>query len=284
MSNIGHNSAGVFTLTRGEFRKNVVEKMDSTTDVLVGHTIEYLMDDSGECNASISEIMQCSKLKCRHAVMRSLARICDRIGLEKNKKNGRQNKYFLPQEIQQPVCLKDTGLKHTSTFEAVGLEDTAVPKPVCLKDTGSRAHTRARSLSLKNINPPHSPPLPSDQNPNRDGVCAEALPEGFEPLGHGAIINCETIQHPAFTISIPAVDMQFQLTPGCHEENARKHCMSFALQWAAAIEAGEEPFKVIPNNITRAISGSVTNKIRKQEAHENKLRMEGRTTRKVVRG
>jgi len=280
MSKIGHNNPPDLILTREQFRSQIVEKMTSSTDVLVGHTIEYLMDDEGVCDASIPEIMRCSKLKCRRAVMRSLKRICDQIGLVKSKLNGAKNKYLLPQEIDRPVPLKDTGLKDTGVFKAPPFEDTTPPKPVSLESTGSRAPTRGRSLSKNNINLSPKPPLlNSETQDDQKSVCGSAaLPEGFQPLGHGAIINCETIRHKDFTISIPAVDMQLQLTPDCSNEDARKHCMSFALQWAASIEAGEEAFKVVPHNITRAISSSVTNKVLRQVSHKNAQKKYGNSS------
>lgn len=278
---IGHNTPDDLVLTREQFRQQVIERMENSTDVLVGHTIEYLMDDDGVCNASIPEIMQCSKLKCRRAVMRSLTRICERIGLVKSKVNGRKNKYFIPQEIEQLVSFKGTGSKDTSALKPPPLKDTGDSKPVRLKDTGSHAYTRGRSLSENNINPPHSPPLNSNQDNSREKVCV--LPEGFEDLGHGAMINCETIRHPDFSISIPSVQMQLELTPGCANEDARQHCKSFALQWAAEIESGKKPYAVIPRNISRAIAGSVTNKVRKQEQNEAERKRLSGSTRRVQR-
>lgn len=77
------------------------------------------------------------------------------------------------------------------------------------------------------------------------------LPVGFEPLGHGALINCETIRHPNFAISIVAVKMELALQ--CPGIDARQVCSSAALQWAAEIEGGKSPREVVPSNIRGAI-------------------------------
>ena len=262
---IGHNNPPDLIMTREEFRVQIVEKMTSSTDVLVGHTIEFLMDDDGVCNASIPEIMQGSKLKCRRAVMRSLARICERIGLVKAKVNGRRNQYFINQETTKPVRLKDTGIKDTSALKPPPLKDTGVSKPVRLKDTGSRTRDINKYNNYNNIyNNKHTN---SEFSINSGaGVCVDQnLPEGFEPLGHGAIINCETIRHPNFSISIAAVKMQIDMTPGCQSEDVRQHCKSFALQWAAEIEGGKQPMTVLPANINRAIAGSIARKALMQD-------------------
>lgn len=112
-------------------------------------------------------------------------------------------------------------------------------------------------------------PITNSQEKN---VCvsgaSEALPEGFTPLGHGALINCETIRHPQFVISIAAVKMGLALT---HPDvDARQACSIAALQWAAAIEGGQRRHEVIPGNITGAILGGVRmGKFREME-HETR--------------
>lgn len=89
-------------------------------------------------------------------------------------------------------------------------------------------------------------------NPNSVSANSNsAMPPGFEPLGHGALINCETIRHPNFTISITAVKMDLALQ--CPTLDARQVCSSAALQWAAEIEGGKSPREAVPANIRGAI-------------------------------
>ena len=104
-------------------------------------------------------------------------------------------------------------------------------------------------------------------NPNSDNPKPNSdMPEGFAPLGHGALINCETIRHPEFVISIAAVKMGLALT---HPDvDARQACSIAALQWAAALENGQPRHTTVPGNITGAILGGVrAGKFREME-HE----------------
>lgn len=106
-------------------------------------------------------------------------------------------------------------------------------------------------------------------NPNSDNTKPNSdIPEGFAPLGHGALINCETIRHAEFVISIPAVKMGLALSN--LQVDARDACAAAALQWAAALEGGQKRRDVVPGNITGAIVGGVRmGKFREME-HETR--------------
>jgi hypothetical protein len=78
---------------------------------------------------------------------------------------------------------------------------------------------------------------------------------GFTHLGHGAWLNCEKIWHPKFSISFPAVEMQLALSVDTKVLDCAVICKSAALQWAAAIEGGQNAREVIPQNIVGAIVG-----------------------------
>ncbi len=75
MSNQGHNNPPVYDDARMQFRHEIVERMDNKIDVLIGHTLEFLMDENGICNASIAEIKHCSKIKKEETIAKSLERI-----------------------------------------------------------------------------------------------------------------------------------------------------------------------------------------------------------------
>ncbi len=102
----------------------------------------------------------------------------------------------------------------------------------------------------------------------------EKIPDGFSPLGHGALINCETIRHPEFTISIPAVQMALALSN--LNVDARTACSAAALQWAAAIEGGQPAHKAVPGNVTGAIVGGIRlGKFREVEHEVRKSKASG---------
>lgn len=112
--------------------------------------------------------------------------------------------------------------------------------------------------SAKKVSP-HTP-LQRKQNthtqPGADAsvhVCPAG--PGFTQLGHGAWLNCEKIWHPKFTISLPAVEMQLALSVDTQSLDCATVCKSAALQWAAAIEGGQNPKEVLPQNIVGAIVG-----------------------------
>jgi len=96
----------------------------------------------------------------------------------------------------------------------------------------------------------------------------EKIPDGFSPLGHGALINCETIRHPEFTISITAVKMQLALV--APDVDARQACSIAALQWAAEIEGGKSASKVVPGNVLGAIVGGVRMGKFREAEHETR--------------
>lgn len=87
-------------------------------------------------------------------------------------------------------------------------------------------------------------------------VCPRPPKSGFTELAHGAWVDGETIWHPKFTISLRAAHMQFSLNPNLIGMDHVEACKAAAIQWAAAIEGGQNSDKVIPGNIVGAIMGS----------------------------
>lgn len=79
----------------------------------------------------------------------------------------------------------------------------------------------------------------------------DGLPPGFDHLGHGAIINCETVKHKDFTISITGIEMELALKISTEEAKTKaKHIASYwGLCWAAEIEDGNRPEQVLPASI-----------------------------------
>lgn len=85
-----------------------------------------------------------------------------------------------------------------------------------------------------------------------------SLRAGEENLGHGVFANCETIRHPAFHISLKAIELQLVGTVPMAEIKAV--ALGHALQWALDIEAGKDPAKVLPTgNMASFIRKSIQN-------------------------
>lgn len=80
--------------------------------------------------------------------------------------------------------------------------------------------------------------------------------EGEEAHPHSVIANCETIRHPAFTISLPGIEMN-TLAAGLSKAEIKSRCLAHALQWAAEIEGGKRPDAVVPNKIANFLQASI---------------------------
>jgi hypothetical protein len=102
-----------------------------------------------------------------------------------------------------------------------------------------------------------------------------AQPPGATLLGHGAYFNDESIWHPKypkFRVSIAAVKMRAALDSNLAGMDIAGYCKAIALQWAAELEGGQPPDKVIPGNLVGAIIGAVRNSA--YSAHEHSVRVE----------
>lgn len=87
---------------------------------------------------------------------------------------------------------------------------------------------------------------------------AREVPElrpGEEHAGHGVIVNCETVRHPDFVISLKSIEMQLLGTQPMDKIKAA--AVGHALQWALEIEGGKPAAKVVPDKPANFIRGSL---------------------------
>lgn len=82
-----------------------------------------------------------------------------------------------------------------------------------------------------------------------------AAREGEVDVGHGVLVNCETIRHREFNISLKAIDLQ--LCGTVPRERIKSVAQGFAVGWAADIEAGKRPSQVLPTNAASFIRASI---------------------------
>lgn len=84
------------------------------------------------------------------------------------------------------------------------------------------------------------------------------LPEakaGETDIGHGVLVNCETIRHRDFSISLKSIHMQlFGTVP---MERIRDAAAGQALGWATQIAAGKSPRGVVPDKPENFIRASL---------------------------
>lgn len=75
-------------------------------------------------------------------------------------------------------------------------------------------------------------------------------------VGHGVMVNCQTIRHPNFTISIQGVAMRCQAA-GLSTDEIKSKLTGIALQWAAEIENGKKPKDVLPAVMNTALARTI---------------------------
>lgn len=94
--------------------------------------------------------------------------------------------------------------------------------------------------------------------------------DGETHAGMGVYVNCETIRHRDFTISLKAIELQTHGTVPMDE--IKSTATGFALQWATSIAAGKSPSMVVPDNPAALIRGSIQNQRTKAQVSAARVR------------
>jgi hypothetical protein len=165
----------------------------------------------------------------------------------------------LPPEINVREADRNTGYVR----EADAKTDTTADTIISVRVTASEADTNPTVTKEK------SPHTPLKENTTKQlPPLKEAAREGEEQVGEDVFVNCRTVRHPKFTISLESIVMQLQQTLGMAkseaEKLARNAAIANALQWSADIAAGKPAGLVVPGNPANAIRGSIVNQRNKQ--------------------
>jgi hypothetical protein len=91
----------------------------------------------------------------------------------------------------------------------------------------------------------------------------EAAREGEVLVGHGVFVNCQTIRHKAFVISLPSLALNTGSRFPADELKAK--AQAHALQWAAELEAGKRPDQVLPNKIANFLASTIMGEFNRQQ-------------------
>lgn len=94
----------------------------------------------------------------------------------------------------------------------------------------------------------------------REAQPAPSPNPGEEAVGHGVFVNGDTVRHAAFAISLPGIRMN-TINSGLSANETRERCVAHALQWAAEIENGARPDKVLPNKIANFLARSIMGEV-----------------------
>lgn len=95
--------------------------------------------------------------------------------------------------------------------------------------------------------------------------------EGEKEVAKGLFVNCETIRHAAFTISLPGIQLN-TLASGLNAEQVKDACLAHALQWAAEIANGKPPSRVVPDKIANFLASSIMGSRNRQSVQEVRVR------------
>jgi hypothetical protein len=93
--------------------------------------------------------------------------------------------------------------------------------------------------------------------------------EGEESIGHGVFVNCETIRHKDFTISLPSLELS--IAGRLPKTEVKAKAAAHALQWAAEIDAGKKPADVVPTKIANFLAASLMGDINRAATADAKL-------------
>ncbi len=96
----------------------------------------------------------------------------------------------------------------------------------------------------------------------------EGAREGETHVGMGVYVNCETIRHRDFTISLTGIQLQTQDT--IPMEEIKSVAAGIAVGWATSIAAGKRG--VVPNDPTASVRGSIQNQRIKAEVGATRKR------------
>lgn len=105
----------------------------------------------------------------------------------------------------------------------------------------------------------------------REISAREGAREGETHAGHGVYINGETIRHAEFAISLPGIAMG-SIASGLTATEVRDRCLAHALQWAAEMENGTRPDKVLPSKISNFLARSIMGEINQSRVAEVRVR------------
>lgn len=87
-------------------------------------------------------------------------------------------------------------------------------------------------------------------------IVSECARDGEVAHAHGVFVNCETIRHASFTISLPSIELA-TIASGLPQAEIKQVCLAHAMQWAAEIEAGKHSRDVVPSKIANFLASTI---------------------------
>ena len=279
MAHIGDNGGPpdlpLTAKTKLECIQSILERSDLTAaQKCIGAGIVLEADREWVSEVKTPDLQRYASAKDRETVFRATRELDKKGVVSKSSARGQSGKFtVLPPRVVKAVIdaydeiksgrdkadhisesgrVKPDGISsRVPTSNAVGIDPTSPVKPVGFDPT-ARPCARGSNINnnINNINN-----LPTHPEPH-------VMRVGEEDFGNGVFVNCETVRHKEFSISIKGIEMQLatcaiDLTPEQRKEAARASAIGHAIQWALDIDNGKRPDLVVPSHPANFIRGAI---------------------------
>jgi hypothetical protein len=173
-------------------------------------------------------------------------------------------------------CMQNGGTQCQSFDAERGAPDVRVSDQTPARDAPISGETLAADAGVSKESFPHTP-FKENNNINNLPLTQKPASASEEILGHGVVVNCETIRHANFTISIPGVALRCQAS-GLSTAEIKSKLTGIALQWAAEIEGGKKPKDVLPLSMNSALARAVMGDRFQEDVHAMRKGRAGKAT------
>lgn len=118
--------------------------------------------------------------------------------------------------------------------------------------------------------------IPDTESEGVSDARARGEPTPKDQHPHGVTADAEIIQHRAFTISLPAIELG---TGGrLAKAEVKQRCLAHAMQWAAEIEGGKSAHSVVPSKIANFLSASLMGELNRAASFSRRPDSDGKVT------
>jgi hypothetical protein len=262
-------------LSRLERIRAILESALTATQKCIGIAIvTYADEQTGSVSMSATQAQRYASSKYPDTMYRAAAALEQSETVEVTRVSGLSNSYrVIEPKVMQGVedayyAHKKAKAEEQSHPGPSGVVGVHPPGETTLVQTGYPGQTTLVQAGWsEGYHPGKTTPvltrardlLNTTTNNNLDSHTDSAR-EGEEDLGGGVFVNCKTVRHRAFVISLESIAMQLG-TAGMPraraEELARAGSIAHAKQWAVEIDAGKPVGLVVPGHPANFIRGSI---------------------------
>jgi len=165
-------------------------------------------------------------------------------------------------------CVQNGGMQCQSFDAERGASRAGVWPETLTSGAPLSGETLAAYAGVSKESFPHTP-FKENNNINNLPLTQKPASASEEVLGHGVVVNCETIRHANFTISLPALELAVggRMT----KTDVKAKAVAHALQWAAEIDGGKKPTDVVPTKIANFLAATLMGDINRAATADVRL-------------